>query len=123
MANVGRNDPCPCGSGKKYKKCCLLAADGGEFQFRRLRQTHAELTPKLTAFAFEILPPELFEEAWKDFNDQQEVEAWDPASPMNVLFMPWFLFNWIVELKSPGSTEFTETTSADRSANSREPFI
>jgi tetratricopeptide (TPR) repeat protein len=23
MANVGRNDPCPCGSGKKYKRCCL----------------------------------------------------------------------------------------------------
>jgi uncharacterized protein len=22
---VGRNDPCPCGSGKKYKKCCLNA--------------------------------------------------------------------------------------------------
>lgn len=21
-AKVGRNDPCPCGSGKKYKKCC-----------------------------------------------------------------------------------------------------
>ena len=20
---VGRNDPCPCGSGKKFKKCCL----------------------------------------------------------------------------------------------------
>ena len=23
MAKPGRNDPCPCGSGKKYKKCCL----------------------------------------------------------------------------------------------------
>ncbi|MFP4601252.1 MAG: SEC-C metal-binding domain-containing protein [Persicimonas sp.] len=23
MEDVGRNDPCPCGSGKKYKKCCL----------------------------------------------------------------------------------------------------
>ena len=23
---VGRNDPCPCGSGKKYKNCCLRAA-------------------------------------------------------------------------------------------------
>ncbi len=23
MPKVGRNDPCPCGSGKKYKKCCL----------------------------------------------------------------------------------------------------
>ncbi len=22
---VGRNDPCPCGSGKKHKKCCLAA--------------------------------------------------------------------------------------------------
>ncbi|WP_254555380.1 SEC-C metal-binding domain-containing protein, partial [Salmonella enterica] len=20
---VGRNDPCPCGSGKKFKQCCL----------------------------------------------------------------------------------------------------
>lgn len=22
-SSLGRNDPCPCGSGKKYKKCCL----------------------------------------------------------------------------------------------------
>src|SRR4051794_28490895 len=22
MAETGRNDPCPCGSGKKFKKCC-----------------------------------------------------------------------------------------------------
>ena len=21
---TGRNEPCPCGSGKKYKKCCML---------------------------------------------------------------------------------------------------
>ena len=25
--NVARNAPCPCGSGKKYKKCCM-AKDG-----------------------------------------------------------------------------------------------
>lgn len=25
---VGRNDPCPCGSGKKYKKCCLTKEEG-----------------------------------------------------------------------------------------------
>ena len=23
MAKIGRNDPCPCGSSKKYKQCCL----------------------------------------------------------------------------------------------------
>jgi uncharacterized protein len=26
LREVGRNDPCPCGSGKKFKKCCLEAA-------------------------------------------------------------------------------------------------
>ncbi|MDE5453769.1 DUF1186 domain-containing protein [Bradyrhizobium sp. CSA112] len=25
--NVGRNDPCPCGSGKKFKKCCLAKGE------------------------------------------------------------------------------------------------
>jgi len=25
MAKIGRNDPCPCGSGKKYKRCCLAS--------------------------------------------------------------------------------------------------
>ena len=28
---VGRNDPCPCGSGKKYKKCCL---ESGKYEER-----------------------------------------------------------------------------------------
>ena len=23
VSKIGRNDPCPCGSGKKYKTCCL----------------------------------------------------------------------------------------------------
>lgn len=27
---TGRNDPCPCGSGKKFKKCCMRKADGGD---------------------------------------------------------------------------------------------
>jgi preprotein translocase subunit SecA len=27
VPKIGRNDPCPCSSGKKYKKCCLLKQD------------------------------------------------------------------------------------------------
>ena len=27
MAKIGRNEPCPCGSGKKHKRCCLLRKD------------------------------------------------------------------------------------------------
>ena len=36
---IGRNDPCPCGSGRKFKKCCLVRPPGpgerttGEFRF------------------------------------------------------------------------------------------
>lgn len=25
---IGRNEPCPCGSGKKYKKCCMQTQEG-----------------------------------------------------------------------------------------------
>ncbi len=35
MAKIGRNDPCPCGSGIKYKKCCI-----GEFD--KVAQTAAQ---------------------------------------------------------------------------------
>ncbi len=31
MSEVGRNAPCPCGSGLKYKKCCLGKAPGAAF--------------------------------------------------------------------------------------------
>jgi hypothetical protein len=39
FGQVGRNKPCPCGSGKKYKKCCLnesgILAPHIEFKFQR----------------------------------------------------------------------------------------
>ena len=28
-SDINRNDPCPCGSGKKYKQCCLGTAASG----------------------------------------------------------------------------------------------
>jgi len=31
MQTIRRNDPCPCGSGKKYKKCCLSKNDNSPF--------------------------------------------------------------------------------------------
>ncbi len=32
MQKVGRNDPCPCGSGKKFKKCCELKDQKKKFK-------------------------------------------------------------------------------------------
>ena len=43
MANPGRNDPCPCGSGDKYKKCCLPKEEGVEReQLAKLEARRAE---------------------------------------------------------------------------------
>jgi tetratricopeptide (TPR) repeat protein len=40
MAKTGRNDPCPCGSGRKYKVCCLQKDE--EVERERFRRAAAE---------------------------------------------------------------------------------
>ncbi len=39
---AGRNDPCPCGSGKKYKKCCLVTTLGEDAPSRPSSQFRFE---------------------------------------------------------------------------------
>lgn len=34
MSAIGRNAPCPCGSGKKYKRCCALKANKTPLRLR-----------------------------------------------------------------------------------------
>src|SRR5256885_2383198 len=44
MMKTGRNEPCPCGSGKKYKQCCMQfegAATSMELSFRQPLQAAA----------------------------------------------------------------------------------
>jgi len=40
--NLGRNDPCHCGSGKKYKQCCLSKDEGAERAARAKAAAAAE---------------------------------------------------------------------------------
>ncbi|MGE5458868.1 MAG: SEC-C metal-binding domain-containing protein [Methanobacterium sp.] len=45
---IGRNDPCPCGSGKKYKNCCIASEEGaGTDLFTRYSQAIASIKLKL----------------------------------------------------------------------------
>ena len=41
MAQVGRNQPCPCGSSKKYKRCCLARDEARAAETRRALTTAA----------------------------------------------------------------------------------
>jgi hypothetical protein len=55
MSGPGRNDPCPCGSGKKHKKCCLAsagaAAPPSPVLVQRLRQVEGRLMDALLEHA------------------------------------------------------------------------
>ncbi|HEX5691678.1 MAG TPA: SEC-C metal-binding domain-containing protein, partial [Roseiflexaceae bacterium] len=52
---VGRNDPCPCGSGKKYKKCCLAKDEAAA------RQEYAQRATAQREIAAAFEPPTPFE--------------------------------------------------------------
>jgi hypothetical protein len=55
---VGRNDPCPCGSGKKYKKCCLRKDLEAERQQREAERKFAEVVAPLPPLGRPPTPPE-----------------------------------------------------------------
>jgi tetratricopeptide (TPR) repeat protein len=42
MAKISRNDPCPCGSGKKYKKCCLSLKEAEALERRKISEQNFE---------------------------------------------------------------------------------
>jgi len=93
---VGRNDPCPCGSGKKYKKCCLKAgevAPPDDLTWHRLRRALEELTPELLKFAEAHFGPGVLTEAWGEFTLWNE-EPFTPGTPHMQVFMPWFFHDW-----------------------------
>jgi hypothetical protein len=96
---TGRNQPCPCGSGKKFKKCCLnkAAPPSHELYYRRLSQAHDRLVDRLVSHAGRIFGRESIHVAMHDFllwpeeDDEVTEESLDRAGP---LFWPWYVFNW-----------------------------
>ncbi len=102
---TGRNDPCPCGSGKKYKKCCLAGAQAQKVEditYRRYRDIESKLIDRLFQHALEVFGPSSIEEAWNEFHCWNDPDGYDPESPLNQIFGPYFLFSWEID---PEDTE------------------
>ncbi len=97
----GRNDPCPYGSGKKYKQCCLKtkqAQPKDEFLWRRIRRAIEGSPEKLLKFADSHFGREALLEAWDKFLppwDDGHDEPFDPGTPHMPIFMPWFFYDWL----------------------------
>jgi hypothetical protein len=98
--NAGRNDPCTCGSGKKYKHCCLKAANDADGEaddlvWRRLRRANEGLVAKQMRFLIEAYGDNAINEAWEEFLlwPEDEFESWS-QNPDQQLFLPWLLHIW-----------------------------
>ena len=64
---AGRNDPCPCLSGRKYKHCCLKASDASDFQWRQIRAAEGRFVPELLALAFKEFGAQFISAALAEF--------------------------------------------------------
>ncbi|WP_018922776.1 YecA family protein [Salsuginibacillus kocurii] len=86
---IGRNEPCPCGSGKKYKKCCantdtpsidqLVKKDIKEIVTRYLE--HAEHKLK-----FDVEANQLKQQEWKKFSDI----GVEDRDTQHSIFLTWY---------------------------------
>jgi hypothetical protein len=96
MTTVGRNDPCPCGSGRKFKYCCLRVQDGEDSLRIRLRSAEGALVPALFSYAAQEFGNEFFDEAWDEFflwtDAPDDVEN---SKEFGTTFDPFFVFDFV----------------------------
>lgn len=125
----GRNDPCPCGSGKKYKQCCLQAQEAPQtedFLWHQIRHMLNGMPEKLLKFSAKHFGPEAVLEAWEDFTLWSE-EEFDPHTPHMQLFMPWFFYNWHPEFSGIDGNDQDERTTGqaflDKYGKQLEPLL
>ena len=65
MADLGRNDPCHCGSGRKYKQCCLAKDEAREREARAMAAAEAPAAQAETAKPQRQAPRHTTEQPWK----------------------------------------------------------
>jgi hypothetical protein len=108
---VGRNEPCPCGSGKKYKNCCGKAV----VQNLQSAQAHDEAVPRAMAWLAQhhrkafaaALQQEIEEAVFACFDDDQEEAANDALAgigdemwgQMQINFCEWLLAEGDIQVK------------------------
>ncbi len=97
---IGRNDPCPCGSGRKYKHCCLPSqAPSIDRLWARQHEDSERLTREMMRFVARKFGEQVYE-AWQDFNMSDIPEPLEEAGEERRIFMPYFLFHWDPDLPS-----------------------
>jgi hypothetical protein len=104
LPKIGRNDPCPCGSGRKYKHCCLRSHTPSiDTLWARQHEDYARLMREMTRFAERKFEKQIYD-AWQDFNMSDIPELLEQSSDELQVFMPYFLFQWDPDRPSRSKT-------------------
>jgi sRNA-binding protein len=83
--SVGRNEPCPCGSGRKYKQCCL---DKDEAEARKARAKEAEKAAKEAEKARKAAEKATAKSGTKPADSAGE-KTTQPRPPKPQTYQPW----------------------------------
>ncbi len=94
MRTLGRNDPCPCGSGKKYKKCHgAMIPQHPVSTYDRLRRLDGETTDSILSYGKQQYGGWIIEQAWNEYHFEKSVPIrFD--TPETDSFTWWLLYNW-----------------------------
>lgn len=124
---TGRNEPCPCGSGKKYKRCCLKGEpEPINYTKQKLSRFHRQVVGELLRHGVKVFGPGSLDTAAAEFFGWPDEEGADEIDLQNhePLFYPWFLFKWRIksadgESALPGPRDLSIVHSCLRSQGHR----
>jgi hypothetical protein len=96
VTKIGRNDPCPCGSGKKYKHCCLKKETAGKSQAMSRDRAWDSMMDKLYDFSrlprFQRDLQSAFDLYW---NKRYTIDQVDDLAPPQVMnFLDWYAHDY-----------------------------
>ena len=99
MSKPGRNDPCYCGSGKKYKQCHLREDQAKERERREQLAAARFLRFDLPSFAREERFADAYNDAlalyWNDYSDASNAGEMSQFEALR--FLDWFVFDHTLE--------------------------
>ena len=99
MSKPGRNEPCYCGSGKKYKKCHMKEDQAAEKERSLIQRAANFIRRDLLKFARDERFAEAFATAlpiyWDDLYDASNAEQM--SQPEALRFFDWFVFDFELE--------------------------
>ena len=96
MTKMGRNDPCPCGSGRKYKHCCLREEAAGKSEAIGRDRAWETMTDKLHDFSrqdrFRQDLESAFDLFWNRSYTSEQINSLAPGQIMS--FLDWYVHDY-----------------------------